>query len=146
MDRFIFRFGTILNTKEKIEDDRKNKLGISMKKLAAEQAHLENLLQKKRNIVNEFREKTEKIVTVNELRSISNNLSMIQNIIDKQLNSVEQSKYETENKRKELLEASKEKKIFEKLREKDYEDYKYSQMKKEYILADEIISYKAANK
>jgi len=146
VERFVFRFDTILNTKEKIENDRKNKFGISMKKLVTEQEHLQNLFRKKNSIINQFSEKTQKIVKVNELRNLSNNLSIMQKIIDKQLNAVEQSKFEAENTRKELLEASKQKKIFEKLKEKDYEEYKSSQLKKEYILADEIVSYKVATR
>ncbi|MBU5677415.1 flagellar export protein FliJ [Alkaliphilus sp. MSJ-5] len=143
MEKFIFRFDTILNTKEKIEEDRKNKLGISMKKLVTEQEHLQRLFQKKNDMVNQWQEKSSKIVKISELRSISNNLDIMQNIIDKQLNVVEQSELETENRRKQLLEASKQKKVFEKLKEKDYEEHKYNQLKKEDALTDEIVSYKA---
>jgi len=146
VERFIFRFDTILNTKEKIEDDRKNKLGISMKRLATEQEQLQKMFQKRSSIVSQFKEKTQKAVKISELRNLSNNLDILKNIINKQLSVVEQSKFDAENKRKELFEASKQKKIFEKLKEKDYEDHKYSQLKKEYILIDEIVSYKAANR
>ncbi|QUH20838.1 flagellar export protein FliJ [Alkaliphilus sp. B6464] len=143
MEKFIFRFDTILNTKEKIEEDRKNKLGISMKKLVTEQEHLQRLFQRKNDMIIQWQEKSNKIVKISELRSISNNLDIMQNIIDKQLNVVEQSEFETENRRKQLLEASKQKKVFEKLKEKDYEEHKYNQLKKEDALTDEIVSYKA---
>ncbi len=146
MGKFTFRFDTILTTKEKIEDDRKNKLGISMQKLASEQNQLEKLSHKKNNLINNLEESLQKIVEVSELRNLSYNLDMIQNIIDKQTQIVEQLELETENKRKDLIEASKQKKIFEKLREKDYEEYKYTELKKEYTLTDEIVCYKAASR
>lgn len=146
MEKFIFRFDTVLNTKEKIEEDRKNKFGISMQKLVTEQEHLQRLFQKKNDMVNQLQEKSNKIVKISELRSISNNLDIMQNIIDKQLNVVEQSEIETENRRKQLLEASKQKKVFEKLKEKDYEEHKYNQLKKEDALTDEIVSYKAVSR
>jgi len=146
VERFVFRFDTILNTKEKIEDDRKNKLGISMKRLVTEQDQLQRMLHKKNNMINQFKEKTNKVVKISELRNLSNNLSTMKNIIDNQLYVVEQSKFEAEHKRKELLEASKQKKVFEKLKEKDYEEHKYNQLKKEYTLTDEIVSYKVANR
>jgi len=146
MEKFIFRFDTVLNTKEKIEEDRKNKFGISMQKLVTEQEYLQRLFQKKNDMVNQLQEKSNKIVKISELRSISNNLDIMQNIIDKQLNVVEQSEIETENRRKQLLEASKQKKVFEKLKEKDYEEHKYNQLKKEDALTDEIVSYKAVSR
>lgn len=146
MGKFTFRFDTILTTKEKIEDDRKNKLGISMQKLASEQNQLEKLSHKKNNLINNLEESLQKTVEVSELRNLSYNLDMIQDIIDKQTQVVEQLELETENRRKDLIEASKQKKVFEKLKEKDYEEYKYNQLKKEYALTDEIVCYKAASR
>lgn len=146
MERFVFRFGTILNTKEKIEDDRKNKLGISMKRLASEKEHLQMLFKKKDDMINQWQERSENVIKISDLRNLSNSLDIMRNIIDKQLNVVEESKTDTEIKRKDLLEASKQKKVFEKLKEKDYEEHKYNQLKKEYALTDEIVSYKAANR
>lgn len=146
MEKFIFRFDTILSTKEKIEDDRKNKLGISMQKLAVEQRHLETLFQKKSDLINNWKEKTQKTVKVSELRNLSQNLDLMQSIIDKQSMVVEQSELEAENRRKDLLEASKQKKVFEKLKEKDYEEHKYNQLKKEDALTDEIVCYKAVGR
>ncbi len=146
MGKFIFRFDTILTTKEKIEDDRKNKLGISMQKLASEQNQLEKLSHKKNNLINNLEESLQKTVEVSELRNLSYNLDMIQDIIDKQTQVVEQLELETENRRKDLIEASKQKKVFEKLKEKDYEEYKYNQLKKEYALTDQIVCYKAASR
>lgn len=146
MGKFTFRFDTILTTKEKIEDDRKNKLGISMQKLASEQNQLEKLSHKKNNLINNLEESLQKTVEVSELRNLSYNLDMIQDIIDKQTQVVEQLELETENRRKDLIEASKQKKVFEKLKEKDYEEYKYNQLKKEYALTDQIVCYKAASR
>lgn len=146
MGKFIFRFDTILNTKEKIEEDRKNKLGISMQKLALEQQHLETLFQKKNELLNSWKEKSQKTVKISQLRNLSQNLDLMKNIIDKQLNVVKQSELEAENRRKDLLEASKQKKVFEKLKEKDYEEHKYNQLKKEDALTDEIVCYKAVGR
>lgn len=146
MEKFTFRFDTVLNTKEKIEDDRKNKLGISMQKLAMDQNQLERLFHKKDDLINNWNEKTEKTVKVSVLRNLSHDLDLMKNIIDKQLNVVEQSELETENRRKDLIEASKQKKVFEKLKEKDYEDHKYNQLRKEHALIDEIVCYRASDR
>lgn len=146
MDKFIFRFNTILHNKERIEDDRKNKLGISMRKLVTEQQNLENLFNKKENIMGQIKNKTKETVKVSELRRLANNMEIMKNIIDKQQHVVDQSKLDTENKRINLLEASKQKKVFEKLKEKDFEEHKYLQLKKEDAIVDQFVSYKAANK
>ncbi len=143
MGNFTFRFDTILNTKEKIEDEKKNKLGISMQKLAAEQNELDKLCDKKEDLINNWNEKTKETVKVSVLRNLSHNLDLMQNIIDKQSDIVEQTEIEAEDRRKDLIEASKEKKVFEKLKEKDYEEHKYNELKKEHALTDEIVCYRA---
>ncbi|HZX20831.1 MAG TPA: flagellar export protein FliJ [Clostridia bacterium] len=146
MEKFIFRFNTVLNVKEKIEDDRKNKLGVSMRKLAVEQNKLNKLFYKKDDLVHNLEEKMQNTIKIEELRNLSYNLDMMQNIISKQIGVVEQSELETENRRKDLIEASKQKKVFEKLKEKDYEEHKYNRLKEEYALTDEIVCYKAASR
>lgn len=146
MDKFNFRFDTILSTKEKIEDDKKNKLGISMKKLAIQREHLDKLFQKKNDIIVQIDHKSQNKVKIRELRNLYTNLDRIQTIINNQTNVVMEQESETQNRRKDLLEASKQKKVFEKLKEKDFEEFKYSQLKNEIALTDEIISYKAANR
>ncbi len=146
MDKFNFRFDTILTTKEKIEDDKKNKLGVSMKKLAIQREHLDKLFQKKNDIIVQIDHKSQNKVKVKELRNLYTNLDRIQTIINNQTNVVMEQESETQNRRKDLVEASKQKKVFEKLKEKDFEEFKYSQFKNEIALTDEIISYKAANR
>lgn len=146
MDKFKFRFDTILSTKEKVEDDKKNKLGISMKKLAIQQGHLDKLFQKKNDIIVQIDHKSQNKVKIRELRNLYTNLDRIQTIINNQTNVVMKQETETQSRRKDLLEASKQKKVFEKLKEKDFEEFKYSQLKNEIALTDEIISYKAANR
>ena len=146
MGKFVFRFNTILNTKEKIEDDRKNKLGLSMKKLAQEKEELKALAEKRNNLIEQWQTKSSDIVKISDLRALSNNLELMQNFIDKQNKVVELSEMDAFNKRKELIEASKEKKVFQKLREKDFEEYKYIELKKEYELVDDLVSYKASNR
>lgn len=146
MGKFIFRFDTILGVKEKIEDDKKNKLGISMQKLVAEQNKLDKLCYKKEDLIHNLEVKMQNTIKVEELRNLSYNLDMMQNIINKQEEVVEQSELETENKRKDLVEASKQKRIFEKLKEKDYGRHKYNQLKQEHALTDEIVCYRTASK
>ncbi len=146
MEKFVFRFNTILNTKEKIEDDRKNKLGISMKKLAQEKENLQTLSNKKNDMINQWQKKSNNVIKISELRNLSNSLELMEVFIDKQSKIVEESEIEAKNKRKELIDASKEKKVFEKLKEKDYEEYKYIQLKKEHAVTDELVSYKAASR
>ncbi|HZJ77162.1 MAG TPA: hypothetical protein VFC70_05575, partial [Oscillospiraceae bacterium] len=82
MEKFTFRFDTILTTKEKIEDDKKNKFGISMQKLAAGQNQLEKLSDKKNDLVDKWEKRLQKTVEISELRNLSYNLDMMQDIID----------------------------------------------------------------
>ena len=88
MGKFKFRFDTILTAKEKIEEDKKTKLGISMQRLVAEQNQLEVLFYKKNTLISKWEKRLQKTVKISELRNLSYNLGMIQNIIDKQIKVV----------------------------------------------------------
>ncbi|HZK56889.1 MAG TPA: hypothetical protein VFD17_01160, partial [Clostridia bacterium] len=89
MGKFVFRFDTILGVKEKIEDDKKNKLGISIQRLVAEQNKLDKLCYKKDDLVHNLEEKMQNTIKVKELRNLSYSLDMMQNIINKQEEVVE---------------------------------------------------------
>ena len=117
-----------------------------MKKLAQEKEELKALADKRNTLIEQWQTKSSDIVKISDLRALSNNLELMQNFIDKQNKVVELSEMDAFNKRKELIEASKEKKVFQKLREKDFEEYKYIELKKEYELVDELVSYKASNR
>lgn len=117
-----------------------------MQKLAAEQNKLDKLCYKKEDLIHNLEVKMQNTIKVEELRNLSYNLDIMQNIINKQEEVVEQSELETENKRKDLVEASKQKRIFEKLKEKDYGRHKYNQLKQEHALTDEIVCYRTASK
>lgn len=117
-----------------------------MKKLSSEQENLQKLFQKKKNIINQWQQKSSTTVKISEVRNLYNNLELMEGMIEKQLNIVEERKREVEDRRKELLEASKQKKVFEKLKEKDYEEFKYNLLKKEEAFIDEIVSNKFVNR
>ena len=117
-----------------------------MQRLVAEQNQLEVLFYKKNTLISKWEKRLQKTVKISELRNLSYNLGMIQNIIDKQIKVVKQLELETEDKREDLLEATKQRKIFEKLKEKDFERYKHTELKKEHVLIDEIVCYKTADR
>jgi len=64
--------------------------------------------------------------------------------IKRQQQKVQETEVELEKAKAEMIEAVKEKKIFEKLKENEYERYTYELKKQEEKLNDTIVSYKAA--
>jgi len=143
---FKFRFENILKYRENIEKQK------SLDFLNAEEAYnrqikkIKILEEKRDEIFSSLKEISSSpnfdIISFNMLRSFA---LKIENDIRFEREILFQLKEIMELKRQELIKASQEKKVMEKLREKDYNNYIDFMNKKETIELDEISS-KAYNK
>lgn len=145
-NQFTFRFESILNVKEKMEEDKKNKLGLATKKMEEERQNLYQLMQKKENIIKDMQEKTKSVLKIKELQNASYKMQLVQNLIDVQVKVLEDCKEQTNKCRNELIEAKKQKKIFCKLKENDFEHFQYLVKKDEEKFIDQLVTYKTVNK
>ncbi len=142
MAKFIFNMQGLLNIKEKLEEQSKTEYGKALNKLEEEKNILLNLENsKKQNIVN-FRESINKGVKPNYIKSINQFISLIDKKIEQQVENVNKAEEVVEQKRLVLLNAMKERKVLEALKEKEKENYFREELKKEQKIIDEIVSYK----
>lgn len=142
MAKFIFNMQGLLNIKEKLEEQSKTEYGKALSKLEQEKNILLNLENKKQENILSFRESINKGVKPNYIDNINKYISLIDKKIEEQIQNINKSKEIVEEKRLALLEAMKEKKVLEALKEKEKENYFREELRKEQKIIDEIVSYK----
>ena len=142
MAKFIFNLQGLLNIKEKLEEQSKTEYGKALTRLEQEKSILLNLKNKKQENILSFRESINKGVKPNYIDNINKYISFIDKKIEEQMENINKAKEIVEEKRLALLEAMKERKVLETLKEKEKENYFKEELKNEQKIIDEIVSYK----
>lgn len=142
MAKFKFRLQGFLGVKEKIEEQKKVEYGAALKKLDEENQKLNSLANEKGIYINSFRESLIKKVSPSELKVHNDYIEVLKEKIILQYKVIEQSKEIVERRRLELVEAMKEHKMLDTLKEKDYEQFLKDELIAEQKLVDEVVSYR----
>ena len=142
MAKFTFNMQGLLNIKEKLEEQCKTEYGKALNKLEEEKNILLNFENKKQQNIISFRESISKGVKPGYIDSINKYTSLIDKKIEDQKVIVNKAKDFVEEKRLALLEAMKQRKVLEALKEKEKENYFKEELKKKKKMIDEIVSYK----
>lgn len=138
---YNFRLEKVLNYKETVEGFKKTKYGQVHQKLNKEEDILLNYNIYKESLLKDKTQFTRK-TSIGNLKLFNNYLKDISENIENQEQLVGETKQELEEVKKELLIAMREKKSFEKLKEKGYEEYLDESKKKEEKIIDEIVTFK----
>lgn len=142
MAGFIFRLESFLKIKEKFEEKAKTEYGEAISKLEKEKEILKNLEYEKYNTILNLKRNIENGIKPLELKSMNEFIYLLDKKIEEQKQNIEKAIEFAEEKRQLLVEAMKDKKIFETLKEKEKEAYMKELLKKEQKVVDEIVSYK----
>jgi flagellar FliJ protein len=140
MAKFIFKLQSILNLSKQKEDSLKNELANAMRRLEAEKRKLASLEYTLDETVREFNEKTKK-TTVHELIEFNEYLSILNSRIKAQKENVNNAAQYVDKVREELVKAMKDRKIMDKLKDKQFEEFLLEQKQLEQKTNDEIVSY-----
>lgn len=143
MMNFNFRLEKVLNYKGTVEDYKKGKYGTVQRQLNREENKLYNFHQYKNNLKNEKNLSATKTKAGN-LAMYNNYINDITLKIKKQEEIVAKTKEELEEAKEEMIFAVQEKKIFEKLKENEYEKHLYEMKKLEEKQVDTLLSYKTS--
>ncbi|KAB3531385.1 flagellar export protein FliJ [Alkaliphilus serpentinus] len=143
---FSYRFETILNIKEKDEENKKILLGNATKALNKEREHLQLLLEKKTSLQQQWRSLGEIRTTIKDIKTFSNTIKYFEDLIKSQSNTVKNCEAKVNGCRLQLVDARKQTKIYSKIKEKDRSLYQYKLAKDEEVLVDELISYNTVKK
>ncbi|MBE6011952.1 MAG: flagellar export protein FliJ [Lachnospiraceae bacterium] len=142
MAKFRFSMESILKIKYSLEEQKKQEFGMAMKKLEAEKILLNSLNKRREDSVATFKVNVSSAINPKESADFSNYIEALKFKIEEQAIKVKRANAEVEKKREELVEATKEKKKFEKLKENQHENYIIEEKRSEQRVTDEIVSYK----
>lgn len=142
MSRFRFSMENILIIKEKLEEQAKNEYAQANARLLREQDQLGVLVCRRDEAGQELRKKLQETLSMKEIRKKEEAVEILKFYVMQQQLVVLRCEKEVEVAREKLSEAMKERKIFEKLREKAYEEFVQEESKKEQREVDELMSYK----
>ena len=137
---FKFSLHRVLKFQSDKEDLKATDLSKSKQQLKLERDRLKRLQNKKSDHLG----RTETLIngdnsiSLEKLRASADYLSQLNEKISSQNQKVQKSNHEVEKARKDLIEVSKNRKILEKLKEKQYQDYKEKSKKEERRKESEI--------
>ena len=142
---FRFKLQRVLDLKLKQEDEKKNQIATLMQAIKTKEDELEALISEKKQKEFSLNDNRKRGISILEIRNINQYLLFL----DKKINTLrfEISSLESNlnQKRLEYLELQKERKTFEKLKEKDYEKYLYNEKKEEEKMIDHIVTFSKNN-
>ena len=136
MAKFIYRMQNILDIKLKLE---------SQAKIAYSQANaalrLLKLFERKNAYDNRAKELVEGKIDLLEIKKCRQAIESMKVLIRRQMMQVQVAEKNVEAARQKLEEVMKERKTQEKLREKDFEDFKQQLAQEDNKVVDELVSY-----
>lgn len=138
MAAFKFRLQKVLDYKQQVEDTKKQELFRLMKIFYEEEKILHGFHELLLKKLSEFEEKQQGVLDVLELLFYSGFIARLNDDIDRQREKLKQLAKQIEQKREEVISASKERRIMEKLREKKYGEFMKEESRREQKFLDEI--------
>lgn len=132
----------ILNMKEKLEEQAKNEYGQANARLLAEQEKLEELNARLEDAKQRLKDVLCETLSVIEIRRREDAVEIIKTYVLQQILVVKRCEKEVEIAREKLTKAMQERKIFQKLREKAFDEFLKEEERQEQKEVDELTSYK----
>ncbi len=141
MAKFTFRLQTLLNVKEQIEKNIKNEMGIAIQKLERQKNILEEIRTSISTHADEYRQEGTERTTLFKLKQRLEYIKHMQKEERRQQQRVNEEQRNVDKVRRKLVDVMKEKKMLEKLREKEHIAFKKEQDKSRRVFLDELVSY-----
>ncbi len=142
MAKYVYRLQSLINVKEKLEEQKKNELAVQNNKLSKEKEILNDFYLELNSVLEEQEIKQATKINAFQVQQYISYIDKLKVEIEKQIEIVKVEEKKAEEIRLELLEFTKAKKSLEILKERDYENYLEEEKKAEQKIVDEIVSYK----
>ena len=146
MKKFKFRLERIRKYKEQLEDDRKRRLAISQNKLNEEKSRLSLIVATRNRYLSIFGVRSTGLINMRDLILSKRHLDKLAADIVVQTKATKIAEHEVNKAQKALIEAVKEKKKYEKLKEKQLDSHHKESMLSENKELDEFGSRRKENK
>ncbi|MCL2223873.1 MAG: flagellar export protein FliJ [Defluviitaleaceae bacterium] len=145
MPRFQFRLQQYLGVKEQIESQKELEYGRAIQLVEEEKQKLVEFRQRKDAAVEELRVLVTKAISPFEIRRYNNNIERLKHQIVAQEERVKAAEAFAEQKRQELVQAMKERKALETVKENAREEFQLEANLAEQKVVDELVSFKYAD-
>ena len=139
---FKYRLEPVLALKEKLEESKKRELGLAHQYHEKVKDEKEILVKEQERAYEEAKIKSNEKVNIQQLKQFNYYTHYMKKVINLKTEEVKLASREVQQKREELIEAVKERKILENLKEIHLEGYKEEEKRKENSIIDEIVTYK----
>ena len=145
MAKFIYKMQSVLNIKEKLEEQEKTAYGLARAALNEEEEKLTRLVAKKNRYLEEKRQKMAELLDVLELSKLEQAIHSTELLIQDQILMVRRAEKAVALAQIRLENAMKERKIQEKLKEKALEDFKKELEAAEQQEINELVTFRFGN-
>jgi len=142
MAKFIFKMESILSVKTKLEDQAKAEYGIEMMKLREEEHKLSLLEKRKRGFEQKLFEALAGRLVILSIKMLEDSVENLKYNIRMQIAVIKRQEERVAKAREKLDNAMKERKIFEKLKEKAFEEFKAEINAQEQKEVDQLVSFR----
>lgn len=141
MAKFIFKMQNILDVKLKLEDQAKSVYASAIGKLEEEKEKKRLLDQRKKDYESKLTSMMYEKLQVMEIRQLEEAVEVIKYRIQEQMIAIKSAELRVEQARIALNVAMVERKTYEKLKEKEFEEFKREVNAQEKKEIDELVSY-----
>ena len=145
MAKFIYKMQSLLNIKEKLEEQAKTAYGLDRMTLNEEEAKLAELIARKEQYVEQKRQEMSSSINVHELTQLEHAIKSMEYRIAEQILVVKQAEKNVQLAQAKLENAMKERKIQEKLKENAFEEFKKELEAKEQQEINELVTFRFGN-
>lgn len=141
MAGFHYKLQSVLDIKQKLESQEKIAFSLAAGKLQEEQEKLQNLMIQKASYDRQARKLVEGKIDILEINTCRRAVETMKTRIRTQMFEVHKAEKQLEEVRLRLNEVMIERKTYEKLREKKFEEFKQQLLYEENKEVDELVSY-----
>lgn len=143
MAKFVFKLANILEVKRKLEDQEKGAYAEALERLRLEEEKQEALEHKKEGYKKQLAEQMTARLDVELIRQLEDAVEITKYRIREQMIRVQDAQIKAERCRQALQAAMVERKTYEKLEEKAFEEFKLEINAQEKKEVDELVSYRS---
>lgn len=144
MKKFQFSLNTVLHYKEQVLDALRGEHAAVLARLREQEARLQAAQDEYRDYNDEFCRRKAEGLTILDAMTYENGLRVLEKRIAMETEALRRVQREEEAKRAEVVEAKRETKTLELLREKKLDEYHKAEAKAEEQLIDEFVSNSAS--
>lgn len=146
MAKFVFRLQSVLGVKQKVEDLKKNEFGKAVGLLARARQKKADMEQSKADCIDGLRNSIDKNIEPKDILLYNQYIDRLKHMIELQEAVIIKVEAYVEEKRAELVEAMRDRKTLETLKENDFEEFLEEEKKAEQKVVDEIVSYRGSKR